>query len=505
MSEQAKEQHSLSTLTPHIVSGSAWMIGMRWALRGIGLVNTIILARLLTPDDFGVIAMAMIAVGFLQTMAEANVDIAILRNQDAKDDHFHTAWTIKVISGIAITCVLYLLAPHLANYYGDARVEIIIYVTALRALIVGFENIGVVEFRRNLDFSKEFRYYLFRRSSLFILTLLLALYFRDYRALVISVPVSALILVGLSYYMSSFRPHFCLKQWGELWSFSKWQILTNISKFCAERGDQFIVGGISNATLTGSYYIASDVSATPSKEVVQPIGRVMVPIYSKLAHDPQELRQAFKRIFGFIAIISMSTGFGLSAVSNDFVHAILGQQWAATIPIFEWLALYGPLIGIIFGVTPYLQVCHKEKALGLSYIGYVAILIPTMIYFGSAYGIVEIAISRNCVTLGFACWILVYLSRCSVLTLGDITAVLWRPILASIAMYFTVAYFHNSVFSLPIASLFFDILLGSITFPLYLLCLWLIAQKPFGPETLILERLARQLKIFFGATSPPPL
>ena len=78
----------------HLVRGSAWMIGMRWAVRGLGLVSTVILARLLTPEDFGIVAMAMVVIAMLEVFTHFGTDLALLRRQELSRDYYDSAWTI---------------------------------------------------------------------------------------------------------------------------------------------------------------------------------------------------------------------------------------------------------------------------------------------------------------------------------------------------------------------------------------------------------------------------
>ena len=130
----AEAPHNLETISKHMARGVAWMISMRWVLKAVGVVNVIILARLLTPDDFGVIAMAMIIIGFLRALAETNVDSAVVRNENATEDDYNTAWTIRIISGIIMTTVLIVFAPFVSNYFNDARVVYVIQIIALQGL-----------------------------------------------------------------------------------------------------------------------------------------------------------------------------------------------------------------------------------------------------------------------------------------------------------------------------------------------------------------------------------
>ena len=100
----------------HLLKGSAWMIALRWAVRLTGLVSTVILARLLTPTDFGVVAMAMLLVGMLEILNQTGQKLVIIRHADPKREDYDTAWTLSVIVGLVTGLAIVVLAP-LANIF----------------------------------------------------------------------------------------------------------------------------------------------------------------------------------------------------------------------------------------------------------------------------------------------------------------------------------------------------------------------------------------------------
>jgi len=172
-----------------MIKGSIWMVAMRWTVQGIGLISTMILARLLTPADFGIVAMGMLVVGLLEIFSSLGVDLALIRNQAAEPGHYNTAWTFRVFQCTFITVLLLIFAPFAADYFGDPRVTIVIQILSLSVFFDGFENIGVVAFRKDLDFSKEFRFGVYKKLLGFVITVPLAFTLKSYWALVAGVVV----------------------------------------------------------------------------------------------------------------------------------------------------------------------------------------------------------------------------------------------------------------------------------------------------------------------------
>lgn len=158
-----------------IFASALIVVAMRWTDRLIGLLSTLILARILTPADFGIIAMASVLVGLVDVLLDLGVNMALIQNRNADDDDYNTAWTIRLIQATAVTIIIFLLAPLAADYYRDPRVCDVTRLMALGMFIGGFENIGIVNFQKNMDFSRDFRFFFIRRLAGFLVTVTLAI------------------------------------------------------------------------------------------------------------------------------------------------------------------------------------------------------------------------------------------------------------------------------------------------------------------------------------------
>ena len=133
-----------------MAKGAAWMIALRIAVRGVGVVSMIILARLLVPADFGLVAIATALAGALAAMSEFGFQVALIQNQAADRRHYDTAWTLGLIRGFVVAGALVIAAGPLAAMFSDPRLEPILLLLAGSAIVLAFENIGVVDFRKEV-------------------------------------------------------------------------------------------------------------------------------------------------------------------------------------------------------------------------------------------------------------------------------------------------------------------------------------------------------------------
>ncbi len=497
-SDESDTTTDVKSVKGHMVKGAAWMVSMRWSLKLIGVVNTVIIARLLAPDDFGVIAMAMIIVGFLTEISETNVAIALIRNPDAGREDYNSAWTIKILIGGLLTVILISVAPVVAKYYGDPRVEIVMQIIAFRCVLNGIENIGVVDFRKNMQFAKEFRYWLYRRLTDIVLSLSLVFVLRDYHALAIAMVVSSCVTISYSFMMSSYRPWFSTTKVRELWSVSQWLMIDHGCQFIGRRVDELILGRISGSTTVGNYFMASDISTMPTREVIKPTGRALIPTYARVAHDEAESRKAFLQVFGLVVIYTFPAGAGISVVAPDLVPVLLGDQWTAAIPFFQWLGIYAGFEAIIWGVRPYFLARGGERVFAFTSIGYACVMVPSIVAAGYLSGPIAIAMTRTGVMAVMVLAILCIVARMRYAPLGDLLALIWRPAIASAAMWMGVGNLPELGFGGHALSLIRDVATGAGIFVATTVLLWFAARRPDGPERIVMGFTARHLRRLVG-------
>ncbi|MBV8651692.1 MAG: oligosaccharide flippase family protein, partial [Alphaproteobacteria bacterium] len=172
-------------LSSRAATGAAWMVALRMCNRVIGIISTIILARLLVPEDFGLISLAATFQGLIETMSEFALDLALIRTKDASRTLYDSAWTFSVLRGLAIALVVVALSNEVAAYYGQPGLRNVMSWLAITAFLQGFQNIGVVDFRKMMDFRKDFLFSVSGRILGTMVTIIVAIWLRSYWALVI--------------------------------------------------------------------------------------------------------------------------------------------------------------------------------------------------------------------------------------------------------------------------------------------------------------------------------
>ena len=332
---------------PKSVAESALItVAMRWTDRLIAFVSTLILARLLVPEDFGVIAMASLVIGLADVFFELGVNVALIQNKTPSQEHYDTAWTLRIIQTTLAAIVVVIAAPWAATYFNDPRVTLVIQVLAVSLMLSGLENIGVVTFQKEMQFGREFQFLFCKRIVGFIVTIVAAWFIRSYWALVIGALAGRTFGVALSFAMHPMRPRLSLKKFRDIFSVSQWMLVRSIGGYLQLKLHYAIVGARESASVLGAYSLASEISALPTSELLAPINRVLFPAFVRVKHDLVELKRVVLLAQGVQTMIAMPAAIGLILVSSDAVLLLLGEKWMSAVPFVEIFALISFLTSI---------------------------------------------------------------------------------------------------------------------------------------------------------------
>lgn len=477
-----------SSLGRQMAKGAAWMVFMQIAIRVIGVISMVILARLLVPADFGLIALAMMVYGLIEVFGQFGFDVVLIQNQQAGRQHYDTAWTLTVIRNTVIAGILVAGAPLAASFFDEPRLQAIFYWLAAAAFVEGFANIGVVNFRKDLEFHKDFVFMVGAKLGTFAIAVPLAFAWQNYWALVAGIVAGAFIRVALGYAMQPYRPRASLAAWREIMSFSKWLLLNNVSHFVFTRADTFIIGKISGAQLLGLYSIAYEISNLPTSELLAPIRRAIYPGYAKLGSRPEVLRENFVETLAMIVAIALPVAVGIGLIADPLVRVALGDKWIGAIPIIQILAIYGVLNVCSANIWPvYLALGKPELYALVMGTGAVAV-VPLLLIGTNISGIIGAAwaiTAASSIMLALNSGLIL---RVLSLSIVGIYLAIWRTFAAAAVMAIFVLglqFFWPAVSSFGANSvlLFTSIFWGAVFYFGAHLLFWRISGSPRGVET----------------------
>ncbi len=487
----AKPKHSIHR---HMLGGSMWSIALRWGDRLTGLVSTIVLARLLSPADFGIVAIASIIVGTVEVFAQTGQYTVIVRHPSPTREHYDSAWTVSLLLGLGLGLIVLASAPVAALYFHEPRASLVIVVLSLRTMLTGTQNIGVVNFRRHLQFHKQFLFSIYPSLVSFIATIVSAFLLRNYWALVIGIMSQYMTSVALSYVMEPFRPRLSFGKVREIWSFSIWTLVRSVGVYLNSRVDIVAIGGYAGAFAMGQYEVGGDVATSPTVELINPIVATLLPVMATVQGDHEKRRKLYLDVLYWSAIICTSTSIGVALVSGDMVDLILGAKWQGVKPFMPWLALAFGVLGLSNSVYSAFDTIGRPRVSAqlqwTRLIGLAVCIFPVAYIFRDLRAV---AITRLLVTLAITPTLFLALARALDVRVRDFGAALWRPLASGLAMAVVVLGINHVIrFSGP-PRLFIDVFAGAVSYAGALIALWHIARRPEGPEAFVWSWLEKGL------------
>lgn len=458
------------------------------------MVSMVVLARLLTPADFGIIAMASLAVGLIDVLLDLGVNIALIQNSKADDDDYNTAWSLRLIQACLAGLLIILMAPIASEYYNNPNVTDVLRVMAVSVIIAGLENIGIVTFQKNMEFGLDFKFFFFKRVVGFLITLFAAFLLHSYWAMVLGSLAGRVAGVLLSYGMHPFRPRFSLIRLKHIWSFSQWVLVKNIGSYFDNRLDQLFVGRITNAATTGTYTVAGEIAALPSTELLAPLGRVLFPAFIQQKNDPVAFARIVSISIGVQGLVAIPACIGLALVSHDAVFVLLGAQWVAAAPIIQIMAITNLCFALIHTGGYALLAIGKIKILAfVTWLQAILFLITAVLLVHSIDAIGLATIRMAALAFGSVILIGIVIFKIPTLSIKAFFYPLIRPAIATILMTLLINSIHPSLGDMPhILRLVSEIAAGSLAYSVCIISFWLFAGRPEGAESYLLRNIKQR-------------
>ena len=340
-----KVRRNLMSLSRKATVGAGWMIAMRGIARLLGFANTLILARVLLPADFGLVAMAMTFEGAILVMSQFPVQDALLRRPESDTRLHDAAFTIQSGRALLTAGILAVGAPLAAAWFSEPRLTALILALAGTAVISGFINVGIIEFTRELRFDVTFKLQLVPAVLQILAVLGTAWLTHSYWALLVGIAVLRISRVGMSYVIHPYRPRLSLRGWRELVGFSFWLWLAGLASMIWGNFDTFAIGPIFGSAGIGLYTIACQVAALPTTELLIPLSDVLL---ASFAYGQREATRAAVnplRVASALLLALAPVGLAISAGAAEIVSLLLGSHWSAAVPLVAiagWSAVFQP-------------------------------------------------------------------------------------------------------------------------------------------------------------------
>ncbi len=469
-----------------LIKGSFWSVASRFTMRGLGFINTIVLARLLNPEDFGLIALAMLVVGLVTLFANTGMSQAILRRKEINDSLINTAWTMKILIGLTLSVIIFCIAPFAAQYFHDDRIDDLIRVMSLLPLFDSLMNIGFVLYAKELEYKKMFYRTFFSKFIAIIGGISVAFWLQNYWALAVGMVLKSFINLVMSYILHPYRPKICFHSFNELLPDSINTLSRTIAVFLASKVDEYFVGYLAGANSLGGYYMSKSVTNMLTVEIVQPMSQALLPGYSQMKGDIKRQRIALIKVIQTVALFSFGTSIGLLSISDTFISVVFGSKWENINELFMYFSLLSGINSLHSVTGPFLLARGKLKLLS-SYCWFSLALLTVILWYlhdnMDLVLIVKGILLLNISTLFINYSFLIKLAKINIFTLAEC---LYKPCIAALTMFLSITYTKTYwLEGHTILNLVSYIVLGVLTYVLTIYLLWLLKRNKNTAEYIL--------------------
>src|ERR1051325_2863334 len=338
------------SLRRRVRSGVSWSVSSSLIAELIRFVRSVVLARLLVPEDFGLFGMALTVVAATNALTTLGLSRTIVANKFETtaelEAHLNTVWSLELIRGFVIALVVAASAFPISRFYGQAQLKLIIPILGLVTLVQGCQNIGLSLLRKQISFARIFWYEVTTNTIGIALTVALALAMRNVWALVIGLLLTAALGTILSYVFHSYRPRLTFEPHAlrRALSLGKLTLVIALASYVTNMADNVMVGRLLGPAALGNYSLAFNIASAPISLLVFSLSAVLFPAYAEITTErPTSLEPAFTRVFSIALMIVVTIAAPLFLLAGEGVELLFGPQWTTAGTVLRVLALVIPV------------------------------------------------------------------------------------------------------------------------------------------------------------------
>lgn len=377
------------------IKGTAWNYLIFGLSKGVTFVATVILARLLSPGEFGLMALSLIVIGYLDTFSGMGVENVVIYKQDNVEHNSNVAFTLGLVFNTIISVTTFLIAPLVATFFDDPRVTDILRVLSIIFIIWGLGNIHAARLKKELQFRQTLLPELGKSIAKAVVSISLAFAGYGVWSLVwgqIAANVAASSLYWLVY---RWRPRLTLdmRTSGHLLGYSSQTVLSEFMGAIQMNIDYLIVGKRLGPDNLGYYTMAFRVPELLIINTCYIVSNALFPAYSKLQNDLESLRKGFLLTLRYIALYTVPVGVGMFIITPDFVKVVFGDQWIPAIPVMQAISLYAVIYSLSFNAGDIYKAIGRPDLMNILGIFKLAVAIP-LLWLAAGYNIYYVGLAQ---------------------------------------------------------------------------------------------------------------
>jgi O-antigen/teichoic acid export membrane protein len=494
--DQTRTSVASAPISHRMARGSAWTVGARVASRLIDLLTMLVLARLLSPKDFGLVAIAMTLVTIVEAAMEMPIAQALVRLATITQEDYDTAFTLSMLRGIVLTAFLCASSIPFASFYGDARLVSLVCCLSLAPVTRGLTSPRMADYTKQLSFGREFTMEVGGKVLAFAVASGIAILFRSYWSIALCTIVAPAGNAAISYVFAPYRPRLSLARSASLTGFLGWFTIAQLLSAFNWQSDRLLLGRITSAADLGLFSNANDLATIPQGTLTGAAMRPLLAAFSLVCSDRERLASSYSNSAIAVVTLGLPILIGESILARPLIQLLFGRQWLAETSLLRLLAM--SIIPSLFAMP----LGYMVMALGQTHVfvrrnGFELCVKLPLLAVGAIkfhfYGVIGARMISEMATVLYS---MVLVRRLVGLSLTTQAFAPWRSLMSALTMTVVLSTVvpkwdaigsMGSMFRVTVAM----ILLGALSYLGTLFSLWKLTGCPKGIEAVVMHRIFR--------------
>lgn len=340
----------MSSFHRKVTKGVAWSAIDSWGSALVLFVTSVILARLLHPQAFGLVAMALVYVSVVNVFVEQGLGSALVQRAELEPEHLDSAFWISILAAVALATLSFAGADLIATLFREPALAPVVRWLSLNLIFSGLQGIQRAILERELAFNDLAKRSLLAAFVAGVVGVAAALSGFGVWSLVAQTLTNGLVGTLVLWNVSTWRPglRFSGRHFRDLFGFSVHVLGNNLLNLVNRRSDDLLIGWFLGPVILGYYTVAYGLLKNLTNVLVGVVSRVAFTAFSRLQGDPEKVRSGFYTATRYTSLVAFPVFLGLMVVAPEFITSLYGPKWAPSIPVMRVLAMIGILHSVFY-------------------------------------------------------------------------------------------------------------------------------------------------------------
>ncbi|MDR3575819.1 MAG: lipopolysaccharide biosynthesis protein [Anaerolineaceae bacterium] len=477
LSNSPQEENKGRRLAVVTLNGTLWSYASFFCGKLMVFISTIILARLLSKDDFGVMSYALVVMSFMDILSDFGIGQAVIYHKNDQDTP-DTAFWLGMIISTSMLVITWIAAPLVGQFFHDQRAVLATRALAITFPIDAFGNVHNMLLRKKFSFGRKFIPEFIKAVCKGGIAILLAVLGYGFWSLVAGQIAGAIAADVAFWWVMPWRPsfHFIGKAARQLLSYGGSLVAVDIFSIVYSNADYVLIGHFMSAASLGVYTLAFGIPDLVINQLCNVISQVVFPVFVNIQDEIEALRQGFLTSIRYIALITIPLGLGLALVSKPMILALFTDKWIEAIPVLRAISIYAMLLSLGYSAGIVYKAQGRPHVLTVVEFIRAFITVPALAWVVLSIGTIE-AVGWTQALIASAAMALDLSVACRMLKLplksiaGALAPALLSGAVMSLAVLGAMIVFQQS---LPVIELAVSVVCGAVV---YFSILWIFQRN----------------------------